>query len=175
MTTEAQIPPTRNPQHATRNEFAFFLLTFYFLKLINQFESIMQNKPNLLAPQMNATSFYTKDYENEPLRRCGQNKPNQTQFVVSKVEPPVVSLPNLFPHQKNPAATPFAAGLQKIYTQLPIYPNSQNAFYCVWYSLSDSSTILSSFFVLFLVFRGIFTAVPSRPSSPATSGWFGLS
>ncbi len=25
-----------------------------------------------------------------------QNKPNQTQFVVSKVEPPVVSLSNLF-------------------------------------------------------------------------------
>ena len=30
------------------HNFAFFLLTFYFLKLINQFESIMQNKPNLL-------------------------------------------------------------------------------------------------------------------------------
>ena len=28
------------------HNFAFFLLTFYFLKLINQFESIMQNKPN---------------------------------------------------------------------------------------------------------------------------------
>jgi len=50
------------------HNFAFFLLTFYFLKLINQFESIMQNKPNLLNAQMNVTSFYTKDYENEHLR-----------------------------------------------------------------------------------------------------------
>ncbi len=50
------------------HNFAFFLLTFYFLKLFNQFESIMQNKPNLLDAQMNVTSFYTKDYENERLR-----------------------------------------------------------------------------------------------------------
>ncbi len=65
------------------HNFAFFLLTFYFLKLINQFESIMQNKANLLDALMNVTSFYTVDYENERLCRCGQNKPNQTQPVVS--------------------------------------------------------------------------------------------
>ncbi len=61
------------------HNFAFFLLTFYFLKLINQFESIMQNKPNLPDAQMNVTSFYTKDYENVPLRRCGKTNPIQSQ------------------------------------------------------------------------------------------------
>ncbi len=62
------------------HNFAFFLLTFYFLKLINQFESIMQNKPNLLDAQMNVTSFYTVDYENEHLRRAGKTNPIQTQY-----------------------------------------------------------------------------------------------
>jgi len=42
--------------------------------------SIMQNKPNLLNAQMNVNKVLTKDYENERLRRLGENKPNQTQF-----------------------------------------------------------------------------------------------
>ena len=42
-----------------------------------------QYKPNLLNAQMNVTSFLTKDYENVPLRRRGENKPNQTQFQFS--------------------------------------------------------------------------------------------
>jgi len=50
--------------------------------------SIMQNKPNLLDTQMNVTSFLTKYYENVPLRRCGENKPNQTQFQRQKYAPP---------------------------------------------------------------------------------------
>ena len=62
------------------HNFAFFLLTFNFLKLINQFESIMQNKPNLLDAQMNVTYFLTKDYENKRLRRCVKTNPIQTQF-----------------------------------------------------------------------------------------------
>jgi len=60
--------------------FAFFLLTFYFLKLINQFESIMQNKPNLPDAQMNITSFYTKDYGNNRLADVAKTKPIQTQY-----------------------------------------------------------------------------------------------
>jgi len=40
-----------------------------------------QNKPNLLDAQMNVNFFSTKDYENVPLRRRGENKPNQTQSV----------------------------------------------------------------------------------------------
>ena len=35
----------------------------------------MQNKANLLDAQMNVSSVLTKDYENVPLRRRGQNKP----------------------------------------------------------------------------------------------------
>jgi len=40
----------------------------------------MQNKPNLLNAQMNVTSFYTKDYENERLRRAGKTNPIQSQY-----------------------------------------------------------------------------------------------
>jgi len=39
----------------------------------------MQNKPNLLAPQMNVNGAIKKDYENERLCRRRQNKPKQTQ------------------------------------------------------------------------------------------------
>ncbi len=62
------------------HNFAFFLLTFYFLKLINQFESIMQNKPNLRNAQMNVTSFYTVDYENKRLADAAKTKPIQSQY-----------------------------------------------------------------------------------------------
>jgi len=47
----------------------------------------MQNKANLLDTQMNVSSVTTKEYENKRLFRCPENKPNQTQ--------PVVSLSNL--------------------------------------------------------------------------------
>ncbi len=66
------------------HNFAFYLLTFYFLKLFNQFESIMQNKPNLPDAQMNVTSFITTDYLNKCLRQPPKNEPNtnpiRTQF-----------------------------------------------------------------------------------------------
>jgi len=42
-----------------------------------------KTKPILSAVgglQMNVTSFITKDYENERFCRCGENKPNQSQF-----------------------------------------------------------------------------------------------
>jgi len=66
------------------HNFAFFLLTFYFLKLINQFESIMQNKPNLLDTQMNVSPFITKDYENKRLADMAKTKPKQSQFQRQK-------------------------------------------------------------------------------------------
>jgi type II secretory pathway component PulF len=50
------------------HNFAFFLLTFYFPNQINQFESIMQNKPNLPDALMNVSSVLAKDYENVRLR-----------------------------------------------------------------------------------------------------------
>ena len=40
----------------------------------------MQNKPNLPAPQMNVTSFYTVDYENKSNWKLGENKANQSQY-----------------------------------------------------------------------------------------------
>jgi hypothetical protein len=51
------------------------------------YEVIMQNKANLLDTQMNTTFLLTKHYENKRLLRRPENKPNQTQ--------PVVSLSNL--------------------------------------------------------------------------------
>ena len=47
----------------------------------------MQNKANLLDAQMNVSSVLTKYYENKPLCRRGENKPNQTQ---SPFLPPLI-------------------------------------------------------------------------------------
>ena len=43
---------------------------------------------------MNVTSILTKDYENVPLRRCGENKPNQTrsEFIPKGAEIPAGEL-----------------------------------------------------------------------------------
>ncbi len=72
------------------HNFAFFLLTFYFLKLIDQFESIMQNKPNLLNNQINVSKVLTKDYENKRLCRRLKNKANsnpiQSQFMPKQTQ-----------------------------------------------------------------------------------------
>jgi hypothetical protein len=53
----------------------------------------MQNKANLLDTQMNVSSVTTKGYENKRLFRCPENKPKQTQLVVS--------LSNLFQYKKS--------------------------------------------------------------------------
>jgi len=47
---------------------------------INQFEAIMQNKPNLPNALMNANTVKTKDYENKRLCRCVKTNPIQTQY-----------------------------------------------------------------------------------------------
>ncbi len=52
-------------------------------------------KPNFRRARMNINSLITKDYRKKDDFAVRKNKPNQTQFVVSKVEPPVVSLPVL--------------------------------------------------------------------------------
>jgi hypothetical protein len=62
------------------HNFAFYLLTFYFPNQINQFESIMQNKPNLPDAQMNANLYNTTDYENKWQRTLSENKAKHTQF-----------------------------------------------------------------------------------------------
>jgi len=37
-------------------------------------------KANFRKAKMNVNFYLTKDYKNVPLRRRGENKPNQTQF-----------------------------------------------------------------------------------------------
>jgi len=41
-------------------------------------------------------NYYSKQTQTNPIYGEQKNKPKQTQFMVSKVEPPVVSLPALF-------------------------------------------------------------------------------
>ncbi len=64
-------------------------------------DCFMQNKANLLDAQMNVNSVLTKYYENVPLRRRGQNKPNQTQPVVSLPAVSKVEPSNLFPKSQS--------------------------------------------------------------------------
>ena len=55
--------------------------------------TFMQNKPNLLAPQMNVSSVKTKDYDSEIVFRLQKNKPKQSQFQTqSEAEIPTVEL-----------------------------------------------------------------------------------
>ena len=44
----------------------------------------MQNKPNLLDAQMNASSVITKYYENVRFSKLRQNKPNQSQYKANQ-------------------------------------------------------------------------------------------
>ena len=67
----------------------------------------MQNKPNFRKSQMNLSVYLEKAYENKSNWTLGENKPNQTQFVVSLCQR---CLSNLFQtgHQPppNPCLTP---------------------------------------------------------------------
>ncbi len=58
------------------NVVCLFPFNFLLSKLTNQFESIMQNKPNLPAPQMNVNKVLTRDYENNSNWKPGENKAN---------------------------------------------------------------------------------------------------
>jgi len=62
------------------NVVCLFPFNFLLSKLINQFEAIMQNKPNFRKARMNLNFYSTKDYENDNTFRLPENKPNQTQF-----------------------------------------------------------------------------------------------
>ena len=72
---QTQFPKSPNECNLTYNKGLQKIRWFRSPKKQTQF------KPNLLDAQMNATSFITKDYENERLCRRGENKPNQTQFA----------------------------------------------------------------------------------------------
>jgi len=58
----------------------------------------MQNKANFLDALMNVSSVLTKDYENEPLRRRGENKPNQSQFQTRRIKVPDGMVADLNPN-----------------------------------------------------------------------------
>jgi hypothetical protein len=70
---------------------------------------------------MNLSSYTTKTYGNKSrlltMAKQTQNKPNQTQFMVSRVEPPVVSLPALSLSKCRTyfTATLFGGNLSKIH------------------------------------------------------------
>ena len=81
---------------------------------------VIQNKPNFLDPQMNVSSVKTKYYENLPLRRRGENKPNQTQSPAPRFYPKNQHYPRkdmsknlFFPNQDN-FRSQFFVNLRKI-------------------------------------------------------------
>jgi len=55
----------------------------------------MQNKPNFRKAEMNVSSILTKDYENVPLRRRRENKPNSNPIKANKTQ----NKPNFKPIQ----------------------------------------------------------------------------
>ena len=74
----------------THRESLFWILSPVFCLLPNQpilpslpriHESIMQNKPNSLNTEFNATLFATKLYRKNRPDRARKNKPNQSQFT----------------------------------------------------------------------------------------------
>jgi len=58
----------------------YFLHFFFVAWWLCGYESIMQNKPNLLDNQMNVSSVKTKEYENKRLCRRGE-KQTQTKPI----------------------------------------------------------------------------------------------
>ncbi|GAH61683.1 unnamed protein product, partial [marine sediment metagenome] len=67
----------------------------------------MQNKPNLLAPQMNLKSFHTVDYENKSNWKLGENKANQSQYKAnqSQYKPNTNPIPEMSKMNENLFAT----------------------------------------------------------------------
>ena len=56
------------------------LVALHLSRALYKSTLFMQNKPNLLAPQMNVSPFTTKDYENERLADAGKTNPIQSQY-----------------------------------------------------------------------------------------------
>ncbi len=92
---QSQFPKSQNECKLTYNKELQKKRRFRSPKKQTQF------KANLLDAQMNATSFITKEYENERLSRHGENEPNQTQFqtghlLVNRMKPKLLNF-----HLKN--------------------------------------------------------------------------
>jgi len=61
-------------------QFCIFNFDFCILKLTNQFEAIIQNKPNFRKAKMKLNFYLTKDYENKPRLRT-QGKQTQSNLI----------------------------------------------------------------------------------------------
>ncbi len=62
------------------------LVALHLSRALYKSTLFMQNKPNLLDAQMNVTSFYTVDYENDNTFRLPENKAN-TNPIQSQYKP----------------------------------------------------------------------------------------
>jgi len=78
MSIEYPVPSIENPTlaHFRHSSSLFTNLPSTTVEDSLQIAPIMQNKPNFQKAQMNLNSVLTKDYENQPLRRLPENKPN---------------------------------------------------------------------------------------------------
>ena len=61
-------------EHATQR-------VLHLSRILYKSALFLQNKANLRKGQTNINIFGTKDYENQPIWRLRQSKPNQSQFV----------------------------------------------------------------------------------------------
>ncbi len=100
MSTEAQTLANRRLGRRivlNLGHFDFEIVSDFDIRIsdFNHSGCFMQNKPNLPAPQMNVTSFYTKDYENERLCRCVKTNPIQTQYKANTNPIPEMSKMNV--------------------------------------------------------------------------------
>jgi hypothetical protein len=75
-----------------------------------QIRPFMQNKPNFRKAKMNVSDVYTKEYENVPLCRRGQNKPN-TNPIQSQTKPNKANLPTPS-DETNPIQTQYTNPIQ---------------------------------------------------------------
>ena len=71
------------PQNLSREMIlSAYKATLHLSRALYKSTLFMQNKANLLAPQMNVSVFSKMAYENKSNWTLGENKPNQTQSLV---------------------------------------------------------------------------------------------
>ena len=58
---------------------------FYEIRATN-YDKLYKTNPITKRPKMNANKVLTKGYENIHLRRCAENKPNQTQYKPNQTQ-----------------------------------------------------------------------------------------
>ena len=115
----------------------------------------MQNKANFLDALMNVTVFYTKDYENKRLCRCGENKAKQTrsEFIPKGAKIPTGELLAILKPGTNQTQSTriCATGQQK--------PTQKRLISCDFYSKSAHfCKFLTTFYAFLPIFDQIFLA-----------------